>query len=352
MADTMTRMGTQIKLQVTDMHTGAEAVRIVTGGYPELQGDSILERRRDAQQNHDHLRRLLMREPRGHAEMYGVIPTAACDPSADLGVLFIHNGGYSSMCGHATIALGRFVVDQGIVDPMEGETHFMLECPCGLVEVRAEVKGGKAGNVSFESVAGYLHDHNLEIETGRSGRLAVDIAYGGAYYAIISAGQLGLELRKAHLSELKARAMDITNTLRNSHSISHPDEPELGFVYGTIITEDNRVSTHGINHHLCFFAEGQLDRSPTGSGVTARLASGYVKGELEMGQAAKFAGISGAAFEGRLSRVGKFADYKAAHTVVSGRSYYCGQSELILEADDSMRDGFLDPETPGDIWKN
>lgn len=348
--DTMTLMGSRIKLRVTDMHTGAEPVRIVTHGYPKLNGNTILERRRDAQENHDHLRILMMREPRGHAEMYGVIPTEPCHPNAAMGVLFIHNGGYSTMCGHATIAMGRYAIDQGIVEASEGTTRFILECPCGPVEVRVDVSDGKPGAVSFESVAGYLHERNIELNTRLSGKIRIDIAYGGAYYAVVSAGQLGLELRNSSLSELKARAVDITNTLRDTHVINHPAEPGLGFLYGTIITETDGVSRKNINHHLCFFGDGQLDRSPTGSGVTARLAMAYVRGELAIGDKAHFAGISGATFEGRLSRPGYFGDYKAAHTLVCGKAWYSGTSELVLEDGDPITDGYLDPATPGDIW--
>lgn len=347
----MTRMDNNIKLQVIDMHTAGEPVRIVTGGYPELKGSTILERRRDALENHDHLRALMMREPRGHAEMYGVIPTTPCHPDAAIGVLFMHNSGYSTMCGHATIAMGRFVVEQGLVKPVEGITRFILECPCGLIEVRVEVTNGQPGRVSFESVAAYLHHESLEVETSLSGRISVDIAYGGAYYAFCTAEDLKLDLRNAALSELRARAIDVTDALRAKYVLNHPTENDLGFLYGTIITETGSVSRESINHHLCIFADGQLDRSPTGSGVSARLAIAYAKDELEIGDSAHFAGISGDTFQGRLTRPTDLGDYKAVRTEVSGRAWSSSTAELVLEAGDPLADGYLDPKTPAETWK-
>ena len=346
----MTRMGNNIKLQVTDMHTAGEPVRIVTGGYPKLKGSTILERRRDALENHDHLRALMMHEPRGHAEMYGVIPTPPCRPDAVMGVLFMHNSGYSTMCGHATIAMGRYVVDQGIVEAEEGTTRFILECPCGPVEVRVEVVNDRAGAVSFESVASYLHEEDIPVETSQSGIVRADIAYGGAYYALCTAEQLGLDIRNSSLQVLKTAAVDLTESLRGSYRMEHPAEPDLGFLYGTIITESNRISPDSVNHHLCFFAEGQLDRSPTGSGVSARLAMAYAKGEMGIGDSACFAGISGDTFEGRLTRPGVLGDYKAVHTGVSGRAWYSGEATLIFEEGDPIVDGYLDPGVPGQIW--
>ena len=346
----MTWMDKNIKLRITDMHTGGEPVRIVTGGYPELKGATILEQRRDAMENHDHLRALMMREPRGHAEMYGVIPATPHHADAVMGVLFMHNGGYSTMCGHATIAMGRFLVEQGAVELNDGKVDFILECPCGPVEVRVSQSDGEALSVSFESVASYLHNRAVEVDTSEHDRVKVDIAYGGAYYALCTAEELNLDIRNSPLAQLKAAAIDITESLRQSHSIAHPREPDLGFLYGTIITESEKVSTDGINHHLCYFADGQLDRSPTGSGVSARLAAAFARGELSVGDAARFSGISGDTFIGSISRPGQVTGFNAVHTVVAGRAWYSGTSELVLEEGDPLADGYLDPVKPGEIW--
>src|SRR4051794_41053924 len=172
-----------MELHVTDMHTAGEPVRIVTGGYPTLAGATILDKRREARERHDHLRRALMLEPRGHAGMYGVIPVAPSTPDAVLGALFMHNEGYSTMCGHATIALGRWLVESGTVPAVEPETSIALELPCGVVRVTCRVENGRVISTAFDSVPAFLshRDVEVEVEVDGLGRVRLDIAYGGAF---------------------------------------------------------------------------------------------------------------------------------------------------------------------------
>jgi proline racemase len=158
---------TETLLTVTDMHTGGEPVRIVTSGYPPIPKGTILQKRTWVRDNLDHLRRMLMFEPRGHYDMYGVLPVEPDLPGADLAVLFMHNEGYSTMCGHAVIALGRYAVDQGFVAAVEPLTTVNIECPCGLVVAAVEVKDGRAGAVSFESVPSFLFAADQSLEVGR-----------------------------------------------------------------------------------------------------------------------------------------------------------------------------------------
>ena len=179
-----------------DMHTAGEPVRIVTGGYPDLAGRNILDKRRDALARFDHIRTTLMLEPRGHAGMYGVIPTTPSGPDADLAVLFTHNAGYSTMCGHATIAIGRWAVDAGRVPSDQGRASFGLETPCGIVRVQVEpAQGPDAGDaplVTFESVRSFANHLDLAVDVPGHGRVTLDIAFGGAYYAILPSSRLGL----------------------------------------------------------------------------------------------------------------------------------------------------------------
>lgn len=329
-----------IKLEVTDMHTAGEPVRIVTGGYPTLSGETILEKRQHALREHDHLRKAMMLEPRGHAEMYGAIPVAPSDPSADLGVLFTHGSGYSTMCGHATIALGRWALETGLIKITEPVTEFTLECPCGPVHVATDVQNGIIGDTSFESVTGYVHIEGLEVVLPELGPITVDISYGGAYYAFVSADDLKIDFDKTPQDEIKAIATRLTDRIRQSYKIEHPEADDLGFLYGTIITETADTSYSQLNRHLCYFAEGQLDRSPTGSGVTARLALAYHKGHVDVGDLCLFSGASGISFSGTVSEESRLADKKGVVTQVSGRAYHCGNSSYTLEDDDPLREGF------------
>ncbi|NVJ97989.1 MAG: proline racemase family protein [Alphaproteobacteria bacterium] len=334
------------------MHTAGEPVRIITGGYPELEGDTLLEKRRDAHENHDHLRKALMLEPRGHAEMYGALVLPPCHKDADLSVLFMHNSGYSTMCGHATIALGRWAVESGRIEAREGTTDFTLECPCGLVDVSASVEGGKVTHVRFHNVPGYVAAEDVAVELEGIGRIRADIAFGGAYYAIVPAHRLGLDLHTSPLEDLKARALEITDNLRANHTLTHPFEEDLGFLYGTILTEGAVINRGEINHHLCFFGDGQLDRSPTGSGVSARLALAHAKEEIAQGQRCCFKGVSGVSFGGVITERTRFGNHKAVIARVSGQGYYTAETRFLIEADDPLAEGFTPPQCPADLWQH
>src|SRR5262245_6323058 len=181
-----------------EMHTGGEPVRIVTAGYPPIPGDTILAKRRYARENLDHLRRLLMFEPRGHFDMYGVLPVDPDLPGADLAVLFMHNEGYSTMCGHAVIALARWAVDEGIVVRQAGETAVAIQCPCGLVEAWVAGDGG----VRFRSVPAFAFALDAPVEVPGLGSLSLDIGYGGAFYAVLSAAAFGLDVRRSPVRDL------------------------------------------------------------------------------------------------------------------------------------------------------
>jgi len=192
-------------LEVLDMHTGGEPVRIVRGGYPPVLGATILDKRRYAREHLDHLRRFLMFEPRGHADMYGALLVEPSLPEADLAVLFLHNAGYSTMCGHAVIALGRYAVDYGLVKKTEPFTQVGIECPCGLVRTSVEVQGGTSGRVTFESVPAFLFAADVRVDVPGVGAVTTDVSYGGAFYALADAAQFGLDVRASRVREPRAR---------------------------------------------------------------------------------------------------------------------------------------------------
>ena len=224
-------------IQTTEMHTGGEPVRIIESGYPDIPGATILDKRRYARENLDHLRRFVMFEPRGHSDMYGVIPVIPDHPEADFAVLFIHNEGYSTMCGHAVIALGRYAVDKGLVDVVEPETEVRIQCPCGLVKVYVEVQNGLSGQVRFESVPAFVLARQKIVTVNSYGPVEIDIAYGGAFYAFATADQFGLDVRTSKIKDLIGAAHAISGAVNQQIEISHPEEPDLGYLYGTILTD-------------------------------------------------------------------------------------------------------------------
>ena len=231
--------------------------------------------------------------------MYGVIPVRPSYPGAVLGVLFTHNEGYSTMCGHATVALGRWVVEQGLVPKVEPVTRFTIEAPCGPLALSCAVENGAVTSVTFESVPAFVHALDLAVDVAGIGRVVTDIAYGGAFYAILPAARLGLDFFESPVGTCGGgRCADRRH--QGGRTIDHPREPDLGFLYGTIVTDGAPVTRESWN--LCVFAERQIDRSPTGSGVTARMALDHARGLIAPGQTRLFRGLSGEPFSGRISR--------------------------------------------------
>jgi proline racemase len=328
-------------LTVVDMHTGGEPLRIVTGGYPEIPEGTILEKRAYVRDHLDHLRKILMFEPRGHYDMYGALLVEPDLPGADLAVLFMHNEGYSTMCGHAIVALGRYAVDEGLVTRQEPVTTVNIEAPCGLVVASVEVTDGKTGAVSFESVPAFLFAGGETAELPGYGMIGFDIAYGGAFYALADCHQFGLEFGRERVRDFVDAATALTERLKQDLTLSHPDHADLAFLYGTILTDGREVDSGAVTRNICVFAEAQVDRSPTGSGVTARLAAMHARGQIAAGQTRTFESIAGSRFSGSVVRASQAGPYQAIIARVGGRAFYSGKAEFIIEPDDELGRGFL-----------
>jgi proline racemase len=328
-------------LNVLDMHTGGEPVRIVRDGYPPIPGATILDKRRYAREQLDHLRRFLMFEPRGHYDMYGVLPVEPGLPDADLAVLFIHNEGYSTMCGHAVIALGRYAVDYGLVERIEPVTTVRIECPCGLVTVYVEVQDGKSGRVSFDSVPAFLFSSGVEVSVPGIGLLTTDVAYGGAFYALADAAQFGLDVQTSRVRELVDAATALTEAVRATLPLSHPEHNDLAFLYGSILTDGRDRPEDGPSRNTCVFADAEVDRSPTGSGVTARMAARFAQGKVALHQPCVFESVTGAEFTGEVVEALQDGEREGVIVRVSGQAHYSGEARYWLDEGDIIGQGFL-----------
>ena len=328
-------------IRTVDMHTGGEPVRIVVSGYPDIPGATILAKRRYAHDHLDHLRRLLMFEPRGHYDMYGVIPVTPSLAEADLAVLFMHNEGYSTMCGHAIIALGRYAIDYGLVDAVAPVTRVNIECPCGLVKVAVEVVDRKPGRVSFSSVPAFTFALDYPVEIAGFGRIDVDIAYGGAFYTLLPAARCQLDIHASRTRDLVDAASAVAAAVSHQISLHHPDDNDLAFLYGAILTDGGNGADLCPSANICVFADAQVDRSPTGSGVTARLAVQHRRGTAGLGEIRRFASVTGAVFDAMVSGTTRCGAFPAVIVEVSGTAYYSGESRFVLEADDIIGRGFL-----------
>ncbi|XP_061900505.1 trans-L-3-hydroxyproline dehydratase isoform X3 [Entelurus aequoreus] len=331
------------KLSVVDMHTGGEPLRVIVSGYPEVQGDTVLSKRRYLREHLDHLRRALMYEPRGHYDMYGALVVRSELAEAHLGVLFMHNEGYSTMCGHAVIALGRFAVDYGLVkEPRSPETAVNIHCPCGLVKAFVEYSEGKTGAVRFLSVPAFAFATDLTVAVKGFGDVMVDIGYGGAYYAFVDARRFGLDVSKSRTRDLVDAATAVTTAVKAQVKLHHPVSDDLAFLYGTILTDGKDEYSQEATCNICVFADAQVDRSPTGSGVTARVALQYHKGLIQLNQSRMFkSGATGSQFRGKAVEEITCGDFKAVVVEVAGRAFYTGVSNFVQEPDDELTHGFL-----------
>jgi proline racemase len=326
-------------LSTVEMHTGGEPTRIIVDGWPRFEGRTLLDKRREAKERFDHLRRGLMLEPRGHDGMYGALLVEPDHPEADLAVLFMHNEGLSTMCGHATIALARWAVESGRVPRCKppAETIIRLQCPCGLVTARVSADG----MVRFESVPAFVYALDRIALTPTWGPVAVDIAYGGAFYAFLPADSIGLDLRTSPMRVIADAGEEITRATAKAIPIAHPDEPDLAFLYGTILTDGSDGAAGKPSRNVCIFAGRQIDRSPTGSGVTARMALQLARHQSRMGDERQFESCTGAIFSGRLLREAPPVGMRKASVVeVGGRAQRVGEARFFFDDDVPLREGF------------
>jgi proline racemase len=313
-----------LKMHTVDYHTAGEPFRIIVEGAPEVRGATVRERRLWAAANVDDIRRLLVNEPRGHADMYGCFVTPPDDAGADLGVVFFHNSGYSTACGHGTIALVTWALESGHLQGTDGEIRVTVDAPSGRLISWATMLDGDVRAVRFRNVPAFVHTLDLRV-----GRFLADVAYGGAFYAIIQAQSVGLRVEQQSLPEFIALGRDIKVQLEAAHHFQHPVRTEIEGVYGVMFTDGQR--------NVTVFANGEVDRSPCGSGTSARLAVLHARGQLMLGEDYVHESIIGTKFTARITELTS----GGVITEVEGTAHLTGRHEFVLEARDQLGVGFL-----------
>ena len=323
-----------------DAHTAGEPLRIVTAGIPRIPGHTILDKRRWVKDNLDDVRKALMWEPRGHADMYGAYLTEPVTPEADLGVIFMHNEGYSDMCGHGVIALATVAVAQGLVEVKSPETRLGIDSPAGFIEAFAEWDGHRVGRVRFNNVPSFLYRQDVQVDTPSFGPVTVDIAFGGAFYAYLGGAQVGLTVTPENYRSLILLGDEVKKAVSAAVEIQHPLEPELNTLYGTII---DGPPQHGgsTQANVCVFADREVDRSPTGTGTAGRVAQLYARGRLKEGDILVNESIIGTTFTGRVVGHTKVGDFDAVIPEVSGRAAVTGFNQWVVDPDDPVGAGFF-----------
>ncbi|GAA1982616.1 proline racemase family protein [Catenulispora subtropica] len=339
-------------IETIDWHTGGEPFRIVPDAPSQLTapGLTVAERRVVAMESSDvqWLRTLLCAEPRGHADMYGGFLVPPDDEDADLGVLFWHKDGFSTACGHGTIALAAWAVASGrIPAPADGVTEVVVDVPSGRVRAEVRTAHGLVEDVTFTNVASHVHARDVPVSTPH-GDLTVDIAFGGAMYAILPAAAVGLRVRPGDVTELIAAGRRIRDTLNAVNAAEHPTDPRLSGIYGTIFTEEispPELRPDGTRRlrqrNITVFADGEVDRSPCGSGTSARVALLAATGELRPGDDLRHESVVGSEFRAWIDEVTEAHGHSAVVPAMTGTAYPVATCRFVVDPRDALLPGFL-----------
>jgi proline racemase len=329
-----------LKITTLEAHTAGEPLRIVIDGFPPIAGNSILEKRRYVSENYDHLRQALMWEPRGHADMYGCLLTEPETEDGTLGVIFLHNLGYSSMCGHGIIGLSTAAWETGLRGVDRTRTELLIDAPAGRVTARALREGSRLTGVSFLNVPSFVFSFDQTIHVPGLGSVRYDIAYGGAFYAFVQARDFGFQLVPEEFSALVDTGRRIKTTIKENVDIRHPFKEDLGFLYGTIFIGPPQDAAHH-SRNVCVFADGEVDRSPTGTGVSARAALHFARGEISKDEPFVVESLLGTCFTGRVAGTTEFGGFDAVFPEVTGSASLVGRCEWWIDPDDPLRHGFF-----------
>ena len=327
------------RIHTIDLHTGGEPIRVIVGGIPEVPGATILERRALVMKAFDHYRKALLREPRGHRDMYGCILTPPAKPESAFGVIFMHNEGYSTMCGHGIIAVSRLAVDAGIVPSTPPETHLVIDTPAGTVESWVHSERGVVRNVRFRNIPSFVDALDETVDVPGIGPVRYDLAFGGAYYAFVDASRLGLTCAPREAQELIEKGMAIKRAVMKTRAIGHPFQSELGFLYGTIFVAPPQSPT-AHSRNVCVFADGQIDRSPTGTGVSGRLAIHFQRGEIGLNTPIVIESIIGSTFTCTVVGRERYGTFDAVIPEVEGSARIIGRHEFLIDPNDPFGHGF------------
>ncbi|HLZ61350.1 MAG TPA: proline racemase family protein [Ktedonosporobacter sp.] len=327
-------------ITVVDSHTEGMPMRVVTAGFGAVPGRSMLEKQKYVAEHLDHLRTLLMDEPRGHLAMNGGVLVPPCDPEADLGILFIDVQGYLPMCGHGTIAICTVAIETGLVAPVEPITRITLDTPAGRVVAEATVEQGRVKAVKFRNVPAFLYRKDAIVDVPGVGSLMLDIAYGGNFYNILPVEAVGLTVERSNARALIDCGMRIMDAVREQVHIQHPLEPGIDEIKHTIFTAaPHTPEAHARN--AVVIAPGTLDRSPCGTGTSARMAQLFTRGQLPLQQDFINESIIDSRFTGRLvEQVQLTPEITGVVPTIEGRAWITGFQQLVLDPEDPFAAGF------------
>ncbi|MBW1730258.1 MAG: proline racemase family protein [Deltaproteobacteria bacterium] len=326
-------------LTTIDAHAEGNPERVVLSGIPYIPGSTMLEKSKYVRSNLDYLRTFLVHEPRGHSNMYAALVVPPCDRRADFGVIYMEPGGYVTMCGHGTIAVCTVLIETGVIQPVEPETEIVLDTPAGLIQARVEVKGGKAVSVTIQNVPSFLYMKDVIVEVDEIGKVKTDIAYGGNFYAILEAQSVGLEIRSDQVHKIIAFGTKIWRAVNEEIEIHHPEKPEIDCV-NYVEFSAPATNPKANMKNAVVVPPGGIDRSPCGTGTSAKMAILHAKGELALGEEFVHESIIGSLFYGKLTRETQVGGYQAVVPTIRGSAYITGIHQFVVDPEDPFPKGF------------
>ncbi|MCD7981200.1 MAG: proline racemase family protein [Clostridiales bacterium] len=326
-------------LKTIDSHTMGESTRIVYDGFPKLRGKTMMEKKNNLVECYDFLRTALILEPRGHRDMFGAVLTEPVHREADYGVIFMDNGGCLNMCGHGSIGTASMLVETGMVEVTEPYTEVVLDSPSGIIRAKVHVVNGEAVEVSILNVPAFLYKQDLQVEIKPWGVIPFDISFGGSFFAIVDAGRIGLPLEMSHIREITDLGMAILRKANAAYPVRHP---YLDITTVDLVEFYSQADLAQADLKNCvIFGEAQADRSPCGTGTSAKMADLYTRGELGLHEEFVYESITGSLFKGEVVRELEIDGKKAIIPQITGSAYMTGFNEWILDDQDPLRFGFL-----------
>lgn len=327
-------------IHAIDSHTMGEPTRILVSGIPTIKGKTMYEKKVYLEQNMDYIRTAIMHEPRGHRNMFGSIITQPTNEDVDLGIIFMDGGGYLNMCGHGSIGAATVAVETGMVQVTEPYTNLVLEAPAGLINAKVLVENGKAKEVSIVNVPSFLYQADLEINLPGVGSLVVDIAFGGSFFALVKAEDLLIEIDPENAPKLIKYGLEIKDIINRTVKIEHPTLQHIKTV--DLIEIYGPAKNPAANlQNVVIFGDGQIDRSPCGTGTSAKIATLYAKGKLALQQSFVYESITGTLFKGKALEETRLGRFKAIVPEITGSAYITGFNHFVFDEQDPLKYGFI-----------
>ena len=327
------------RLEFVDTHTMGEPTRIIISGLPSLLGNTMMEKKEYCERNFDHIRTMAMNEPRGQRDRFGAIITSPIEIEADIGAIYMDGGGYLNMCGHGTIGLATYLVEEKLVKIKEPFTYISLDTPAGLVKVMVKVESGNALEVSFTNVPSFVYMENLIINMDGIGKVPLDICFAGSFFAIVKAEDLGIRVDLNNIDNIIKLGVILRDKINNQYKLKHPYKTGINKV-DLVEIYDKSTNPKADYKNVVIFGKNQFDRSPCGTGTAAKMAKLYSIGELNINEKFIYESITGTLFTGKILEETKIANYTGIVPEITGRAFITGKGILISHREDPLRYGF------------